>query len=90
MSGRRQRQPESWRGREFPFDMTSEDVLRHVGGNLTSLRRERGLSVPELAEKADVPAREVSLLEAGLESVKSDTLVVLAHVLGVSPVRFFE
>ena len=57
---------------------------RRMAENLKSLRKCRGLSQTELADKSGVSQPAVSALERGIQAgVKTNTLAAIADVLGV-------
>ena len=50
---------------------------------IKSLRKERGYTLKELAEKSGVPAGTVNkLFSGGIKSIKAETLIKLADALG--------
>ena len=50
---------------------------------IKSLRKERGYTLKELAEKSGVPAGTVNkLFSGGIKSIKAETLIKLANALG--------
>ncbi|MBN1657926.1 MAG: cupin domain-containing protein [Anaerolineae bacterium] len=61
-----------------------------VGSRLRELREERDLSLRALAERSQISANTVSLIERGLSSPSVDTLQRLATGLGVPISSFFE
>lgn len=61
-----------------------------VGSRLRELREQRDLSLRALAERCQVSANTVSLIERGLSSPSVDTLQRLAKGLGVPIASFFE
>jgi transcriptional regulator with XRE-family HTH domain len=64
-----------------PEDCTS--VLATLGGELGRLRRLRGLSQSELAQKAGLGLSTVRQTETGKKNLTISSLVVLAGALGV-------
>jgi transcriptional regulator with XRE-family HTH domain len=71
------------------MESTPLDV-KDVGNRLKRLRKARGLSMRELAAKADVAASFVSRIEAGKASPTIMTLQKLLEALGVEVVDFFQ
>lgn len=61
-----------------------------VGARLRELREQRGLSLRALAERCQVSANTVSLIERGVSSPSVDTLQRLATGLSVPITAFFE
>jgi transcriptional regulator with XRE-family HTH domain len=64
--------------------------VKAIGDRLKRLRKARGLSMRELAVKADVAASFVSRIEAGKASPTIMTLQKLLEALGVEVVEFFQ
>ncbi len=64
--------------------------VKAVGNRLRKLRKKLGLSMRELAARADVAASFVSRIEAGKASPTIMTLQKLLEALGVEVVEFFE
>ena len=60
-----------------------------IGQRVRGLREEQGLSLRELARRADMTPTGVSLVEQGETNPSSDTLVKLARGLGVQPGDLF-
>ena len=52
---------------------------------LQELRKSRGMTQEELAEKVDISASHMSVVERGKKGVKVETLVNIANALDVSP-----
>lgn len=69
---------------------TTPDNVKDVGSRLQKLRKARGLSMRELAAKADVAASFVSRIEAGKASPTIMTLQKLLEALGIEVVEFFQ
>ena len=63
--------------------MTLETAAR-----LTQLRKERGLSQEELAEKLHVSRQAVSKWERAESSPDTDNLIALGQLYGVTPVSY--
>ena len=61
----------------------------NIGNRVRGLREEQGLSLRELARRADMTATGVSLVEQGQTNPSSDTLMKLARGLGVQPGDLF-
>ena len=64
--------------------------VKTVGNRLRKLRKTLGLSMRELAARADVAASFVSRIEAGKASPTIMTLQKLLEALGVEVVEFFQ
>lgn len=67
-----------------------EDVLPRLGLAVRSLREERGLSVGELAERAQLSARFVTAIQAGRGNVSVVRLFRLARALGTTASRLLS
>jgi transcriptional regulator with XRE-family HTH domain len=59
------------------------DVLAHLSDNLRRLRRERGISQNELADRAELSRRMLSSIEGGAANVSLSTVDRLAAALFV-------
>ena len=60
-----------------------------VARNLRRMRRERGLSQEELADRAEINRNYVGMLEREENAATVDMLEQLATVLDVDPAQFF-
>lgn len=61
-----------------------------VAKNLRRLRRAKGLSQEELADRADINRNYVGMLEREQHAATIDMLEKLAKVLDVDPIEFFR
>jgi transcriptional regulator with XRE-family HTH domain len=61
-----------------------------VARNLRRLRRSRGLSQEELADRAGINRNYVGMLEREENSATVDMLEKLADVLDIDPIEFFR
>ena len=61
-----------------------------VARNLRLLRRSKGLSQEELADRAGINRNYVGMLEREENSATVDMLEKLADVLNVDPIEFFK
>jgi transcriptional regulator with XRE-family HTH domain len=61
-----------------------------VARNLRRLRRSKGLSQEELADRAGINRNYVGMLEREQNSATVDMLEKLADVLNVDPIEFFK
>jgi transcriptional regulator with XRE-family HTH domain len=68
---------------------TLEEVAQHVGRRIALLRRRKGLSQEELAEKAKFSARYLQSVESGNENLTLESLVRFANLLKVQVEEFF-
>lgn len=62
----------------------------NFGNRLRTLREKRGWTLEELAERADISAPYVCMLEMGVRSPSFDTLKALAGALGMKLDRLME
>lgn len=66
-----------------------KDPKQLIGERISTLRRARGLTQNELAERAGLDGRHVSRLETGKHFPSLDTLVTMAGILEVELQEFF-
>lgn len=66
------------------------DMRKLVGANVARLRRERGLTQEEVAERSGFSQQYLSSLERGRRNPTIITLYELAQALGVSHVALVE
>ncbi|MGO8844282.1 MAG: helix-turn-helix domain-containing protein [Methylocella sp.] len=64
-------------------------LRERVARNLRMLRRAKGLSQEELADRAEINRNYVGMLEREEHAATVDMLEKLADVLGVDPIEFF-
>jgi transcriptional regulator with XRE-family HTH domain len=62
-----------------------EDILYGFAKNLTRLREERGWSIRELANQANLEYSQVQRIEKGKVNFAYTTLIALADGLGITP-----
>ncbi len=58
---------------------------RFLGNRIQQLREERGLTQEELAAKADISIKHISVLERGLKEPRLTTFLTIAEALDVTP-----
>ena len=58
--------------------------LKEIGNRIQSLRKQRGLTQEELADKMNVSIQMVSNLERGNKAIRIDNLVNLCQILDAS------
>lgn len=68
----------------------SAGVLASIAANVQAIRRKRGLTQMELAEKANVELRQLQRAESGRIDFGLIALVQIATALDVPPGRFFR
>jgi len=61
-----------------------------VARNLKRLRREKGMSQEELADRAEINRNYVGMVERSENAATVDLLEKLAEALGAKPVDFFR
>ncbi len=61
-----------------------DDVLLHVGSRLRELRRQRGVTLTEMAVRAGTSQSTLSRLEGGQRTPTLELLLPLARVWGAS------
>lgn len=66
------------------------EPTRQFASNVKRAMAERGLSVPELAARAELSLHHVNLILRGRRTVQLDTLVKLSGALAVAPERLLE
>jgi transcriptional regulator with XRE-family HTH domain len=62
-----------------------EGALRAFGRQLSKLREERGISLVELASRADIEPRDMAAIEAGKKDFHIADIFRLAAALDVRP-----
>ena len=62
--------------------MNNEDIRLKVGERIKDLRKEKNMSIRELAEQAGVNKSTIVNLEAGRFDARLDTLQQIASVFG--------
>ena len=65
-------------------------LRRTVARNLKRLRREKGMSQEELADRADINRNYVGMIERSENAATIDMLEKLAEALDAKPVEFFH
>ena len=65
------------------------NLRQTVARNLKRLRREKGMSQEELADRADTNRNYVGMIERSENAASIDMLEKLANALGVKPIDFF-
>lgn len=64
-------------------------MIENFGSNVMRLRKERGLSQEELADKAGLKKQSISNIERGNRYPTFETLERIANVLNASPIQLF-
>ena len=66
-------------------DYLKPEILHEMlGQNIRRLRRRKGITQEQLAEKADVGQKQISKMESGRVHAKLSTYLRIANVFGVS------
>jgi transcriptional regulator with XRE-family HTH domain len=73
-----------------PAEGSKELVAECFALNLSRCKRERGMSLTEIAERADIHRTHLGLLLRGKRLCRIDTVVKLAAALGVPPSVLLE
>jgi transcriptional regulator with XRE-family HTH domain len=68
----------------------NDKSLRRFGRQLAALRKQRNLSVRELAARSGVDLRQVIRIEAGKVNILFTTVLALARGLGITPEELLE
>jgi transcriptional regulator with XRE-family HTH domain len=67
------------------FVKVAASLQRQFGERVRRLREQRNLSQEEVASKARLNPAQISLLESGHRQPRLQTIVALAHGLGIDP-----
>ena len=62
----------------------------HVGGRVSALRRQRALSLEDLAERIAVSAHQLTKYENGANRIAASRLYAIAQALRVSVLELFD
>lgn len=68
----------------------SKSLGRYLGNVIKDIRQQHGLTIAEVAERANISRGMLSKIENGLVSTSLDTLEQLANSLGVTISRLFQ
>jgi transcriptional regulator with XRE-family HTH domain len=68
----------------------NEKSLRRFGQLLAVLRKQRELSVSDLASRSGVDLRRLIRIEAGEVNIHLSTILALARGLGITPEELLE
>ena len=61
-----------------------------IGKNIQELRKLKGLTQEELAEKLNISTHHISSVERGLHSLRLNSLIDLMNILECSPNQIFK
>ncbi len=67
----------------------SDKVKILLGGRIKRIRKEKGLTQEQLAEKAALSSKYLSRVELGKENPTIDVFIKLSQALGVFPTEIF-
>jgi transcriptional regulator with XRE-family HTH domain len=70
--------------------MRRADSLRFLGERVATLRRERGLTQEQLAEKMGVSRNHIADIELGTRNTGVWSFLLIARALGISPAELFR
>lgn len=59
--------------------------LRHIGNNLYAIRKDKGLTQAEVAEKAELSDRTYADIERGCVAMRVDSLMKICTALHITP-----
>ncbi|HSX42907.1 MAG TPA: helix-turn-helix transcriptional regulator [Candidatus Saccharimonadales bacterium] len=71
-------------------DAAESKLLKAFGKRVAEIRRARGLTQEQLAEKADVTPLSIAFIEQGRRWPRIATLSKLAKCLNISPSEFLK
>lgn len=71
-------------------DVSEAKLLKAFGKRVAEIRRARGLTQEQLAEKADVTPLSIAFIEQGRRWPRIATLYKLAKCLDISPSEFLK
>ena len=72
-------------GRGKMRKLVSEERLTQIGMRIRTLRKNKGLTIEQLAQKLGVSKQYVAYCESNLGTITVPSLMAIADVLGVSP-----
>ena len=67
-----------------------ERILQKLGKRLMKARKEKGLSLRELADQVDMSYNTIHRIERGIADPRATTIYLLAEALDVDPAIFFK
>lgn len=68
---------------QFVHKMSFEEEIAHISARIRELRKERGLTVQELAYRCDIERSNLSRIESGRANMTLKTLYTICEALGV-------
>ncbi len=64
--------------------------LEHLGNRIELLRKEKGLSLRQLAQLCDIDYSDISKIEKGKRNIQVSTILELAKGLSIHPKELFD
>ena len=64
--------------------MDKEQERQRIGQRIAQLRKERGITQQELAERTGMQQGNIARIEAGKYSARFDTLQIIAEAIGMT------
>lgn len=64
--------------------MEKEQERQRIGQRIAQLRKERGITQQELAERTGMQQGNIARIEAGKYSARFDTLQIIAEAMGMT------
>ncbi|WP_294243654.1 helix-turn-helix transcriptional regulator [uncultured Chryseobacterium sp.] len=71
-------------------DIDRIKFLEHLGNQIKKLRKERGLSLRQLAQLCDIDYSDISKIEKGQRNIQISTLLELTRGLDIHPKDLFD
>ena len=65
------------------------DGIKKFGQNLRKIRKEKGISMQQLAHQAEIELSQIYRIETGKINPKLSTIINIAKALNVNPKEFF-
>lgn len=72
------------------IDLDKIKFLEHLGHRIKLLRKEKGLSLRQLAQLCDIDYSDISKIEKGQRNIQVFTILELAKGLGIHPKELFD
>lgn len=72
------------------IDIGRTKFLEHLGNQIKKLRKERGLSLRQLAQLCDMDYSDISKIEKGQRNIQISTVLELTRGLDIHPKDLFD
>lgn len=72
------------------IDLDKIKFLEHLGNRIKLLRKEKGLSLRQLAQLCDIDYSDISKIEKGQRNIQVSTILELAKGLDIHPKELFD